>query len=167
MRAVWDLAAAPSGEATTQEGRRGARLAVETVSQGRGAITLKLFTRAMQRELDANAHKGDWTVWLPTRRRHFYELDYHAAKLKAAVCDGDPVRVREYAADLANHAMFLCQAEGGLALSAATARDTEPSFVKPRRSVYLRLMRNPRWARKGWAGLHHPLDAEEHEDYEG
>ena len=99
-----------------------------------------------------------------SRRRHFFELDYHLAKLKAAVRDGDPVRVLELAADLSNHSLFLADSEYALTRETFDRRRAEPSFVRPRAGVYLRLMLNPRWISKGWGGLRSRREDEMHEE---
>jgi hypothetical protein len=106
----------------------------------------------MLRELAANWYKGGWMQ--TNRRTHFEELDYHLAKLKAAVRAGDkPERILEFSADLANHAMFLADSEGALTEDVMESRGKEASFVRPNLKVYRRLMWNPRWIKKGWGGF--------------
>lgn len=130
----------------------------------RGAEAVEKFTRSMMRELDANRWKGHWLLQITTRRAHFHELDYHLAKLKAAIRAEDDVRVLEYAADLANHAMFLTDDECILTEFNIAKRKAEASFVKPKRRVYAWLAINPRWWKKAWGGWRHPVEYEEHED---
>lgn len=128
----------------------------------RGEAEVRLFQEAMLRELQANAYKGDWRCLMMSRRKHFYEIDYHLAKLKAAVKEGDTIRVLEFSADIANHVLFLADSEGALTTKVLEARRAEPSFVKPKIGVYFRLLRNPRWIRKGWGGFRNRLEAEDH-----
>lgn len=64
------------------------------------------FTSRMRSELDANAHKGDWTKWRPTREEAVADLEHHVAKLKAVIIgNGFWQPGQEYAADVANIAM--------------------------------------------------------------
>lgn len=130
----------------------------------RGDIEVAVFTAAMLRELDANLWKGSWLVLDFTRRKHFKEIEYHVAKLKAALAAGDsPERILEFCADIANHAMFLADSEGVLSVHVLDRRRREPAFVKPKLGVYWRLLWNPRWINKGWGGLRNPVVTEEHD----
>lgn len=63
------------------------------------------FISQMEKELEANQHKGDWSLWQPTREEAVRELSHHQNKLVAAVQAGDADLVSEYTADVANLAM--------------------------------------------------------------
>ena len=113
----------------------------------RGHEEVTRFSHAMLRELDANDYKGGW----PGRgaRTHLRDLDYHVAKLRAAVGAEEIVRVLEYAADVANHAMFLADEAGALDPSVVEHRRVEPHYVRPGARVRLRLVaRHPRYLYK-------------------
>jgi hypothetical protein len=63
------------------------------------------FIARMNAELVANAHKGDWTTWLPSQAELGDELWHHYRKLLSALAGNERARVAEYSADLANLAM--------------------------------------------------------------
>lgn len=70
--------------------------------------------KQMAAEMHANRSKGDgWEDAEPESLE--YELLYHAVKLVWAGRDGDKLGVREYAADVANHAGMLADRLGALA----------------------------------------------------
>ena len=71
------------------------------------------FVQRMRAELEANRHKPDWrymTLWEARA-----ELKHHQKKLDAAVLAEDAPAIKEYAADVANCAMFVAWAAGVLA----------------------------------------------------
>jgi len=89
---------------------------------GKYGDVLTPFVAMMERELHANAGKGDRPAWLQmTPAVGMLEIYYHAAKLQKAVKDGNADGVREYAADVANMSMMLVDVCG--ALSAAHRRE--------------------------------------------
>jgi hypothetical protein len=69
----------------------------------------------MHHELTVNVHKGDWLTLTPEQHEH--EVIYHALKLLLAARASDTESVREYAADVANHAAMLADAHGALDLA--------------------------------------------------
>lgn len=76
---------------------------------------LKPFVKMMDKELHANAGKGDRQGWLSmTPDQAMLEIYYHAAKLQKAVRDGDHALVMEYSADVANMSMMMADICGGL-----------------------------------------------------
>ena len=86
--------------------------------------------RAMVREINANAHKGGWTE--QGRKHHAREVEYHAAKLSAAITTRAPdERIVEYAADVANCA-WMAMDDLILHVNLAIARrKNEPDYVRP------------------------------------
>ena len=69
------------------------------------------FAQIMQRELDANAHKGESGTWaLCAPEILWNDLMYHAAKMIYAMKHGESERVEEFAADVANMAMMTLDA---------------------------------------------------------
>ena len=123
----------------------------------RGEALTEMYRNAMLRELQANAHKDSWDTM--TVREHFRELDYHMAKLKAAVGSGynDRLRVLEYGADVGNHVCFLLEHLDVLTPELIQERAEEPSFKAASKRVYLRLALRgwcrPSWLRKAWKGM--------------
>lgn len=76
------------------------------------SVILCRFTRRMNAELEANRHKPDWRrMGLKEANK---ELARHQNKLAAAVKAGDVAAINEYAADVANCAMFVAWAAGAL-----------------------------------------------------
>lgn len=74
---------------------------------GRYGEVLVPFVALMDRELHANAGKGDRPGWLcMTPEAAVLEVHHHVAKLQKAVLTGDQNGVREYAADVANMSMM-------------------------------------------------------------
>jgi len=61
-----------------------------------------LFAKRMDDETEANAHKGDWDMWNPTKEEWLWEFEYHKAKLQKAISDGDRRLICEYSADVGN-----------------------------------------------------------------
>lgn len=71
------------------------------------------FVQRMRAEMAANRHKPDWrymTLWEARA-----ELKHHQKKLDKAVLAEDAPAIKEYAADVANCAMFVAWAAGALA----------------------------------------------------
>lgn len=60
------------------------------------------FVRAMDREIQANSHKGDWFAWQPSKAILVAELDNHLEKLKKALLEKGSAGVNEHTADCAN-----------------------------------------------------------------
>lgn len=84
---------------------------------GKYDLTLKPFVELMERELHANAHKGDRPAWLKMSGGDcLLEIYYHVGKLHKAVHAGDAALINEYAADTANLAMMLTDICGSLGL---------------------------------------------------
>lgn len=120
----------------------------------RGDTVTARFREAMLHEIRANEYKGDWlTSSERTLRR---ELDYHVAKLRAAVRAGDTPRITEFAADVANHAMFVADKQNALWTGAIARRQSEPSYVFPSKSFWFyMIVGSPRWAvRTVWKLVH-------------
>ena len=87
---------------------------------------LRPFFRLMERELHANAGKGDRPGWLAmSPAAAMLEIYYHAAKLQKAVKNGEGDAISEYAADVANMAMMMVDICGGLELESALASQLE------------------------------------------
>jgi hypothetical protein len=70
------------------------------------------FAVQMERELQANDGKGEWSNWQPSGLEILGEMEHHFDKLKLvlAACDSDPAsdasqRASEFAADIANFSM--------------------------------------------------------------
>lgn len=73
------------------------------------------FTRMMLEELRANSSKGDRPGWLSmSKEQAVLEIYYHTAKLQRAVYNREPEKIREFAADVANHAMMVADICGVL-----------------------------------------------------
>lgn len=82
---------------------------------GKYADVLVPFVALMERELHANAGKGDRPGWLSmTRKVAVLEIHHHVAKLQKAVLNFDTAGVREYAADVANMSMMAVDVCGAL-----------------------------------------------------
>lgn len=82
--------------------------------------TLVPFLALMRRELHANSSKGDRPGWLSMRPDQcLLEIYWHAAKLSAAVKNGDQALIAEHAADVANMAMMQADIAGLLSLPTA------------------------------------------------
>jgi hypothetical protein len=74
------------------------------------------FLSLMRKELHANAGKGDRPGWLALDANTLLlEVYWHAAKLSAAVKNNDGPAIMEHSADVANMAMMVLDACGGLA----------------------------------------------------
>lgn len=90
------------------------------------------FAEAMEFELNANAHKGDW---MPVDNEvHAEEAIYHLWKLTVSIASAEPHRVREHAADVANIVMFLADKNGGMDVPSDTVsyrvRDDLPDYPR-------------------------------------
>jgi len=97
---------------------------------GKYGDVLAPFVAMMERELHANASKGDRPGWLKmTPAIGMLEIYYHAAKLQKAVKDGNASGIREYAADVANIAMMLVDVCGEL--PAVSTQDTTVQVSQP------------------------------------
>lgn len=105
--------------------RRPVKTAPEPLAQGHAASclsgkygdVLRPFVIAMDRELHANAGKGDRPGWLAMRPEiALLEIYYHLSKLQKAVKDDNGPGIQEYAADVANMSMMLLDICGGLGL---------------------------------------------------
>jgi hypothetical protein len=68
------------------------------------------FAEHMQREIDANAHKGDWHEFMDSDGI-LSEIEWHKAKLLFALKDANKDRITEHAADCANFFMMLLHNE--------------------------------------------------------
>lgn len=79
---------------------------------------LRPFTAAMDRELHANAHKGDRPGWMKmSAATIMLEILYHHSKLQVALDAGDGDRILEHTADVANLSMMLADVCGALSLA--------------------------------------------------
>lgn len=63
------------------------------------------FSNLMERELNANKHKGEWKDLHPLYL--ISELYYHVSKLHKAVENEDLEKTKEYSADCGNIAMMI------------------------------------------------------------
>lgn len=64
------------------------------------------FVNKIEHELYVNSlKKGDWHNWQPNPFLLASEITWHFAKLLQAIENGDPVKVSEYAADVAAYCM--------------------------------------------------------------
>lgn len=98
----------------------------EAVLSGKYGDVLRPFVIAMDKELHANAGKGDRPGWLRmTPETALLEIYYHLSKLQKAVRDDNGPGIQEYAADVANMSMMLLDICGGLALIEYTAPQVE------------------------------------------
>ena len=76
---------------------------------------LRPFVAMMEKELYANARKGDRPGWLQMdRKTAILEVFYHMGKLHQAVHRGEAEAIKEYAADVANMCMMLVDVCGFL-----------------------------------------------------
>jgi len=76
---------------------------------------IKPFVQLMEKELHANAGKGDRPGWLSmSTDTCLLEIIYHFGKLQASVKRGDIEGITEYAADVANMSMMLVDICGAL-----------------------------------------------------
>jgi hypothetical protein len=83
---------------------------------GKYGEVLRPFLALMERELHANAGKGDRPGWLGmTADEALLEIYYHVAKLQKAMRNDDGPLIAEHAADVANMAMMALDVCGGLA----------------------------------------------------
>lgn len=94
-----------------------------TVTLLRGEEELVTFTNAMQHELEANAHKGDWRD--VTSAEVVHEVLYHAVKLALALAAGHKRAVLEYSADVANSALIAAHSSDALHESLADGLHAE------------------------------------------
>ncbi|USN16385.1 hypothetical protein PLUTO_00690 [Luteibacter phage vB_LflM-Pluto] len=77
------------------------------VPTGKYADVLTPFVALMERELHANAGKGDRPGWLQMDRKTvLLEIYYHLSKLQKAMKDDNPDGICEHAADVANMSMM-------------------------------------------------------------
>lgn len=80
----------------------------EDALSGKYGDVLRPFVAMMERELHANARKGDRPEWLKmTPAIGMLEIYYHASKLQKAVKHRNAEGIREYAADVANMSMMI------------------------------------------------------------
>lgn len=70
---------------------------------------METFTERMEKEIKANAHKGDWRPFAIKENRHeiLREIEHHYNKLVTAYESGDEELIREHSADIGNIAMFM------------------------------------------------------------
>ena len=82
---------------------------------GRYGALLQRFVVKMERELRANAAKGDRPGWLQmSPDQSVLEIYWHVAKLSAAIKNRNLREIDEYSADVANMAMMALDIQGGL-----------------------------------------------------
>jgi hypothetical protein len=60
------------------------------------------FAKLMDRELQENAHKGNWEDWKPTSQELLSEVTHHLDKLKFVLARFNRPAVTEFSADIAN-----------------------------------------------------------------
>ncbi|NII54354.1 hypothetical protein [Luteibacter sp. SG786] len=102
------------------------------VLSGKYGDVLRPFLVLMDRELHANAGKGDRPGWLAMdRKTALLEIFYHLAKLQKAAKDDDQERIREYGADVANMAMMLVDVCGALDVTPRPAVPTPAEVTEP------------------------------------
>lgn len=65
-------------------------------------MTNKLFIERMDIELKANAHKGNWGEWKPTKEEWLWEMQHHQAKLQDAIASKNKDTILEFSADVGN-----------------------------------------------------------------
>lgn len=83
------------------------------VLTGKYGEVLAPFLLLMDRELHANADKGDRPGWLAMdTNTALFEIYYHMAKLTYAVRKGNRAEAIEFAADVANMSMMLLDTSG-------------------------------------------------------
>ena len=72
------------------------------------------FANLMQKELNANSHKGDWHIFCENQNiaQLFFELENHKAKLLIAMKSKDMEKIAEYVADCGNALMFIAKSYG-------------------------------------------------------
>ena len=76
---------------------------------------LNPFLKLMEKELHANAGKGDRPGWLSmTPETAMLEIYYHVAKLQRAVKNEDLELIKEHSADVANMSMMMADIFGQL-----------------------------------------------------
>jgi hypothetical protein len=92
------------------------------------------FLSLMRKELHANAGKGDRPGWLAMHPKELLlDVYYHLGKLQKAMKNNDGPGIQEYSADVANMAMMVLDACGGLAwvdYAAPVAAQPDTSGVK-------------------------------------
>lgn len=94
----------------------------EQVPVGKYDDVLTPFTQLMEKELHANAGKGDRLGWLQMSPGDcLLEIYYHTAKLQKAAKDSNTEGIREHAADVANMALMLADICGVLIVPQSTA----------------------------------------------
>jgi len=82
---------------------------------GKYEEVLRPFLALMEKELHANAGKGDRPGWLKMDgKTAILEVFYHMGKLHQAVHRGEAEAIKEYAADVANMCMMLVDVCGFL-----------------------------------------------------
>jgi hypothetical protein len=80
---------------------------------GKYEEVLRPFLALMEKELHANAGKGDRPGWLQMdSKTAILEVFYHMGKLHQAVHRGEAEAIKEYAADVANMCMMLVDVFG-------------------------------------------------------
>jgi hypothetical protein len=84
------------------------------------------FIHKMEAELTANAQKGDWRLWSPSKMEVWDELKHHLSKLQYALAEGTPESTSEFAADTANILMKIDECFG--------AQAPQPPAKKPSRA---------------------------------
>lgn len=120
---VRSLYAAPSAPAAVP---------VDGPLSGKYGTVLRPFVAMMERELHANAGKGDRPGWLSMdSSTALLEIYHHMGKLQRATKNADEPGIVEYAADVANMAMMLVDVcgllpvEGDIQPQPAAAKDGE------------------------------------------
>lgn len=68
--------------------------------------SIHLFAENMQKELNANDHKGNWKDF-KDRKIIMAELEHHLCKLYNALNENNNEKMKEYIADCANNLLFL------------------------------------------------------------
>ena len=70
---------------------------------------METFTKRMEKEIKANAHKGDWRPFAikENRTEILREIEHHYNKLVIAYESGDEELIREHSDDIGNIAMFM------------------------------------------------------------
>lgn len=89
----------------------------ETTKAQQTARVRPEFIAAMEFELQANQHKGDWNEWRPEDPLQVLsELQHHQGKLTKALSAANFLLIREHAADVANFAMKIDERFGEIGI---------------------------------------------------
>uniref|UniRef100_UPI003F80B1D8 hypothetical protein n=1 Tax=Xanthomonas sp. 0924 TaxID=2835534 RepID=UPI003F80B1D8 len=121
-----------------------AAVPVDGPLSGKYGTVLRPFVAMMERELHANAGKGDRPGWLSMdSSTALLEIYHHMGKLQRATKNADEPGIVEYAADVANMAMMLVDVCGLLPVDDATHPQPAAACVNINAMRYLYLRAQP------------------------